>query len=491
MDFVSLYFYVFLAAVLVGYYLMPLRFRWIMLLAGSLSYFWLATESFRGMIVFLGIIAVTWILGIWMEHVSFVEPAGGGKYLRRAALAVSLVLALVPLFAAKYRGILSFFETILHRRHSGMLISIGLSFFTMQIIAYLVDIWHGKVKAQRNLFKYALFISFFPQILQGPIPRYEQLEPQLIEGHRFDEEKFVKGFMLIIWGFFLKLMIADKAGVVVDTIFRGYQMYRGCYVLVGGVLYSIQLYADFLACVTLAQGTALLFGIRLAENFRHPYFSSSIKEFWGRWHISLSSWLKDYVYIPLGGNRKGTLRKYLNLCITFAVSGLWHGNGLKYVFWGLVHAGYQIAGNLTWGIRDWLYHLIGLDEGRRLRLYMERTVTFLLVMLAWIMFRAESFRKGASMIKSLFTVYNPWIFFDDSLFSLGLEWKEWGILILAILILISVSTAQERGIVIRDKILRQPLVFRWGLYLAAIAVIMVFGTYGYGFDAADFIYGNF
>ncbi|MCD8250003.1 MAG: MBOAT family protein, partial [Lachnospiraceae bacterium] len=198
----------------------------------------------------------------------------------------------------------------------------------------------------------------------------------------------------------------------------------GGYILVGGILYSIQLYTDFQACVCMAQGISELFGIHLVDNFQHPYFSRSVGEFWRRWHISLSSWLRDYVYIPLGGNRKGTLRKYINLTLVFIVSGMWHGAGYKYIFWGLLHAGYQIVGTILMPIRKKLYALLRIRRDEALGIIIQTVSTFTLVMLGWIIFRADRLKVGLSMIYSIFTVYNPWIFFDESLFELGLEWRE-------------------------------------------------------------------
>lgn len=360
----------------------------------------------------------------------------------------------------------------------------------MQIIAYLVDVYKGKITAQHNLFKYALFVSFFPQILQGPIPRYEQLEGQLATGHKFDEVEFTKGFMIIIWGFFLKLMIADKAKIVVDTIFASPDTYRGAFVLVGGILYSIQLYTDFLACVTLAQGASQMFGIHLAENFRHPYFARSISDFWGRWHLSLSFWLRDYVYIALGGSRKGALRKHLNVIATFFASGLWHGNGPQFIAWGMMHAFYQIAGALTKDARDRAVEAIGIPRDCSIRKHISGACTFFLAMCAWIMFRAPSLCDGIFMLKSMFTTYNPWIFFDDSLLRLGLGWKDCIVLVFSIALHIRVSLWQEE-FCIRDHILSWPFCARCALYAFSVIAIMAFGTYGYGFNAADFIYRGF
>ncbi|MDE7268559.1 MAG: MBOAT family protein [Lachnospiraceae bacterium] len=332
---------------------------------------------------------------------------------------------------------------------------------------------------------------FFPQIVQGPIPRYGQLGEQLYQGHRFDEKCFVKGVQLILWGFFLKLMITNRSAIIVNTIFDNPQKYAGWYVAVGGVLYSLQLYTDFLACITISQGVAGVFGIELVDNFKRPYFSTSVKEFWRRWHISLSEWLRDYIYIPLGGSRKGKIPKFINLIITFLVSGIWHGSGIKFLFWGLMHAVYQIVGEITANIKNRMYIRIGLPEQSGVRTAIKRLGVFVWVTLAWIVFRADSLKNGLLMIKSLFTVYNPWIFFDDELLKMGLDWKEWCILTVSTVILISVSRKQEKGLHIRTLILNNPFYVRWGIYIFAVIIIMIFGIYGIGFNAQDFIYGGF
>lgn len=278
---------------------------------------------------------------------------------------------------------------------------------------------------------------------------------------------------------------------MVNTVFDHYPTYTGFYVLTAAVLYSIQLYTDFLSCVTISQGVAGLFGIELTNNFNHPYFSTSIKEFWRRWHISLSEWLRDYVYIPLGGSRKGKIHKYKNLLITFAVSGIWHGGRWKFLFWGLMHAGYQIVGDLFYKPKNDILEKISLPAGSKLRKMLEMIVTSFLVTIVWIIFRAHSLKKGIKMIFSIFSVFNPWIFFDNSIFRLGLTQKEFEVLFLAIMILIGVSGLQEKGIKLRDWFNGQNTAVRWTIYLCGIWSIWIFGTYGYGFHASDFIYGGF
>lgn len=327
MTFISFQCYVFLAIAVSVYYLIPVRFRWYSLLASSLIFYWYLSQ--RSIAIFLMLVveaAICWGLS-WL----IVKNTTKRKFW---VLSVVSVIAL-PLLAIKEEPYIT--TIILHRPTlEGWLVPVGIAFYSMQLISYSVDVYKEKIKPEKNFLKFLLFVSYFPQIIQGPIPRYAQLAHQLQEGHRFDERKFVKGFMLIIWGFFLKLCIADKAAVIVNTIFDNYMAYQGLYVLVAGVLYSFQLYTDFLACTSFTQGISGLFGIDIVDNFNHPYFSVSIKDFWRRWHISLSSWLRDYIYIPAGGNRKGKLRKYINILLTFAVSGIWHGSGYKFLFWGLL-----------------------------------------------------------------------------------------------------------------------------------------------------------
>ncbi len=472
MNFVSLNYNLFLLCIVILYYILPKNIRWYSLLAGSFLFYFIAAKE--AVVPFIAMIILSYC-GSRIISCACTRTVRYRKYI----FILFIILVTLPLF---------FYKTVFSP--DTLTAPLGLSFFTLQILAYLSDIYTGKIYPQTNFFRYALFVSFFPQILQGPIPRYEQLGIQLFTGHPFQEKNFVKALQLILWGFFLKLMVADKAAVIVNTVFDNHELYRGCYVILGGSLYSIQLYADFLACVTLAQGAAALFGIYLTDNFNHPYFASSIHDFWRRWHISLSTWLKDYVYIPLGGNRKGTLRKYVNLIITFLVSGMWHGNGFQYIAWGLFHAFYQIIGAFTLNFRESLYKLLGFAPDNFFKKHIRRVFTFFLVTLAWIIFRADNLNTAFSMIGSVFTVHNPWIFFDDSLFTLGLSWKELLILFASVGILSVSSTLQEK-ICIRDIRIAQPMIIRWSIYIAAITAVYVFGTYGFEFHTQDFIYGGF
>lgn len=486
LSYVSFSYYILLVLLVAVYYISPLKYRWCVLLVGSGCFYYFALEHRVELAVFSVSIWISYLFAVLIQHL---RECGSKQSTKKLVLMLGIILSVFPIFGSKCTDLI--LGCVLHKERISWILPLGLSFYSLQIIAYLADVSRGRIDCQKNPLKYALFISFFPQIIQGPIPRYQQLAEQLIEGHPYDSARFMKGIQMILWGFFLKFMIANKAAVIVDTVFNHDTAYRGLYVLIAGILYSFQLYADFQSCVSLSQGAAQVFGIQLIDNFNHPYFSVSIQDFWRRWHISLSSWLRDYIYVPLGGGRGGKLKKYANLVITFAVSGIWHGATWKYLFWGLLHAGYQIAGDLTKGIQKKLYSFFHMSWESGFCKITRRFVTFYFVMLGWIIFRAESLKIGIRMLWSMFTLQNPWILFDDSLFRLGLNQKEWEVLALSLLILFLVSILQEKGIGIRAWFNRQCLIVRWVLYLGIICSIWIFGTYGYGFDASDFIYGGF
>lgn len=477
MTYLSITFYLFVLAALFLYYSFPLRARWIVLLGGSLFFYWQAMGTGWELAVILASILAAYGAGLLLEKVK-----------NRGILAAAVLLMVLPWFCAKNGNYV--LRVLLHRNPASWIVPLGISFYTLQVISYLADVYSGRIAAQRNPARFMLYVMFFPQIVQGPVPRYGRLADQLYAGHRFEERMVTGGFCRILWGFFLKLMIADRAACFVDQVFRFDYKYTGCYVLAAGVLYSIQLYADFAACISISKGVANLFGIRLEDNFRRPYLAVSVQDFWRRWHISLSEWLRDYIYIPLGGSRKGKVRTYINLAVTFLISGIWHGAGLRFAVWGMMHAAYQIAGRLTQNIQRRAAKLAGLDRAPEAALWIRRIWTFLCVMAAWIIFRAESLRKGIRMIASVFQVRNVWIFTNGALLEM-MEWREWAVLAVSVLILALVSFRQERGVSVSELILRQPVYVRWLVYLAAIFAVMTYGVYGAGYDAQAFIYGGF
>ena len=476
MDFLTLTFAVFFIISVIFYYTVPKKMRWgVLLLSSLLCYVW-SVPYLVIYLLFSG--GTTFFYGKWVQNHR--EHGKGALGLVICAnLAVLLFVKFYPLCEAK----LGF--PALH-----LLMPMGISFYTLQVIAYCVDVYQGKTQAQSNFLKYLLFVSFFPQILQGPIPRYSQLKEQLFEGHSFDYRTVKFGFQLILWGMFLKMVIADRAAIFVNAVFPEYHLQEGTILAVAAVLYSIQLYTDFLGCVCIAMGAAKVYGIDLQTNFERPYRAVSVKDFWRRWHISLSSWLRDYVYIPLGGNRKGKLRRYGNLMITFLVSGIWHGSGLQYLVWGMMQGIYQIAGEVSAPVRKRVRNWMKIDETAGFFVLWQRLCTFVLITISWVIFRASSLRAGLSILKRIVTDVTPWVFFDGSLYEFGIERRSFGAWILCVILLAVVEHFQEKGNV-RELLERQHVILRWSIYLGAIALVAVLGVYGPGYSATQFLYGQF
>lgn len=469
MDFLSLTFAVFFIISVICYYTVPKKMRWgILLLSSIIFYVW----SVPYLIIYLLFSAVTTFLyGKWTEK---------HKEHGKALLALVIFANLAVLLTVKFAPLAGI----------SILAPMGISFYTLQVIAYCVDVYQGKTEAQSNFFKYLLFVSFFPQILQGPIPRYNQLKEQLFEGHVFDYRTVKFGFQMILWGMFLKMAVADRAAIFVNAVFPEYHLYEGTVLAVAAVLYSIQLYTDFLGCVCIAMGAAEVYGIHLQTNFARPYMAVSIKDFWRRWHISLSSWLRDYVYIPLGGNRKGKLRRYINLIVTFLVSGIWHGSGLQYIFWGLMQGGYQVAGEILEPIRKNVRKALKINVESVAYTLWQRVCTFVLITISWVIFRAPNLRAGFSILKRIATDFTPWVFFDGTLYEFGIEARSFLALILCVILVMVAEHFQEKGN-IREMLEKQHIIVRWGIYLGAIALVAVLGVYGPGYRATQFLYGQF
>lgn len=278
---------------------------------------------------------VTWLCGFGVETAQ-------NETLRKAALAGTVLANLLILFIFKYYNFFwDLITALLNRmnitvavRHSTLLLPVGISFYIFQALGYSIDVYRKDIKHERNLFDYALFVSFFPQLVAGPIERSKNLLPQFKTVHCFNIDKTVDAMRLILWGMFKKIVVADMAALYVDAVFAGIQDCSGLTVLAAIFLFTMQIYGDFAGYSDVARGTAMIFGFDLMKNFSAPYFSSSVKEFWQRWHISLSTWLRDYIYVPLGGNRKGFVRKCINIFIVFSVSGLWHGANMTFCLWG-------------------------------------------------------------------------------------------------------------------------------------------------------------
>ena len=340
---------------------------------------------------------------------------GLGRYLSskksKEILTVGIVALLLPLLCFKYLNFLlqstnnivklTGFDASLPLVN--LMLPVGISFFTFMAIGYVVDVYKQKFKPETDMLDYALFVGFFPQITSGPIGRGDQLIPQFKDKKLLCYDNFAVGVKMMLWGFFMKLVVGDRAGIYVDTVFGNYDHHAGLSLLVATFMYSIQIYCDFAGYSLIAIGSARIMGYELMTNFLRPYFATSVGDFWRRWHISLSTWFRDYVYIPIGGNRYGQVRQYLNLMVTFLVSGLWHGSAWNFVLWGGVHAMFQIIMKYTKQIKRMSRSRMKLNSTMmKVKSWINITFTFLVVSYLWMVFRIPSFEQVIDITKGYF-----------------------------------------------------------------------------------------
>ena len=371
------------------------------------SYFFYMCYQPTLVVLILATTFVSWISSNIIERTE-------NKRTRRLALVLTLVTSLGVLFFFKYfnfllgsvTGLIELFGTTPSPIELNLILPVGISFYTFQTLSYVIDVYRGEVKTEKNFFFYALFVSFFPQLVAGPIERPSNLIPQLKEPKKFNSQDALKGAKHMAVGFFKKIVVADLISAYVNAVYNNPDSATGAGVLIATVLFAVQIYCDFSGYTDIAIGCSRIMGIRLMKNFDHPYTARSIKEFWGRWHISLSTWFRDYLYIPLGGNRVSKPRYLMNIMIVFLVSGLWHGAAWTFVIWGALHGFYQIVGNLTASPRARLIKKLGLSESS-LAVRIVRTInTFILVSFAWIFFRANSLSDAFSLIGKLFSSWS-------------------------------------------------------------------------------------
>lgn len=356
---------------------------------------------------------------------------------------------------------------------------IGLSYYVLSAISYIVDIYRGEDDPEKSLPDTAIWIAFFPKLIAGPIERHRQFKEQLktLHGLHFDMERIKRGLLICSFGYFCKIIIADRIGPFVDSIFADVFVHHGFILILTIVLYAFQIYFDFSGYSLIAYGIAYAMGLQITKNFNHPFFSENTSEFWSRWHVSLSSWLRDYIYIPLGGNRKGRLRQNINLMITFLVSGIWHGAGINYILWGAANGFIQI-------IERMVRKVVKLPHT------LNRIITFLIFSGTLIIFRADSILTVKSFIKRM-AEWNFQEITDGTIFRLGIDLHDWIILIAALIIVFVIEHLQFNGVSIYDEIQKKNIVVRWIIYYMIIVLLIIFGIYGTAYDASNFIYFKF
>ena len=476
MLFNSFHFAFFFIVVTTFYFLLPHKYRW-MLLLGSSCYFYMAFIPVY--ILILGFtIVVDYFAGILLENTE-------GKK-RKYWLIASLVANIGVLAVFKYYNFLNdnisvFLNTLGYHNqipYLGILSPIGLSFHTFQAMSYTIEVYRGKQKAERNFGIYSLYVMFYPQLVAGPIERPQNLIHQFYEKHYFEYERVVEGLKMMLWGLFMKLVIADRLAIYVNAVYNNAGQHTGKTLALATVFFAFQIYCDFAGYSNIAIGAAKVMGFNLMTNFNRPYFSRSISEFWKRWHISLSTWFKDYLYISLGGNRVSIPRWYFNLFIVFAISGLWHGANWTYIIWGAINGFYLVFAIVTEKWRKSFNKLVHLDRMPRIHNYLQIGITFVLACIAWVFFRANTTQEAFLIMKQI-------VAFKGTLY-IG-EWQQFIYCLISIAFLLMVEINWEHN---HLKILPFQTAHWFKDQLAYAMLIFLILTVGV-FDGGQFIYFQF
>lgn len=490
MLFNSLEFLVFFFVMTALYFAFPRR-RVPILLVASLYFYMAFIPVYVWILVWT--ILVDFAAGLWIERAS-------GQRHKKFALLVSVASNCAVLFAFKYFDFFASGVDGLARAigwnysHAalGIVLPIGLSFHIFQSLAYVIEVYYGRYPAEKDPLRFALYVMFYPQLVAGPIERPQNLLAQLHEEKKFNYSEFTAGLRQMGWGLFKKAAVADRLAIFVNAAYGDSGRFEGPTFVLATFFFAVQIYCDFSGYSDIALGAARTMGFRLTRNFDRPYFSRSIGEFWRRWHISLSSWFRDYVYVPLGGNRTGGALWVRNVLVTFALSGLWHGANWTFIIWGLLHGTYLVAGRATAGGRaDW-NRWTGLASRPRLHAFFATATTFVLVSFAWIFFRAENL-SGASYIVS--SLGKGWINYARTLaegsdrlapFMMGQDPADFGLAAVALGVFLCVHWAERRRDVL-VSIAAFPLVFRWALYYILGFLLLFLGR----FNRTEFIYFQF
>ena len=529
MAFTSLYFILFALATVIAYYVTPISFRWVVLLTASYVFYLLSSPKTFVFMLLTTIVTYAGgrVIGSLNDsHKTYIaehtelsradkkELKTLNQKKKRRIVALILVIDFGILAVMKYFRYYLQAAGILDA--GALLIPLGISFYTFQSAAYIFDIYRNKIEPDVNIAKFALFTAFFPQIIQGPISRHDQLAHQLYEGHRFSYSNLAFGAQLMLWGFFKKLVIADRVAILCNQVFDNYQDYTGGAVFTALLFYTIQIYADFSGGIDIARGIAQCMGIDMIDNFRRPYFAVSLSDFWNRWHISLSFWCRDYIFYPVAlskffgkmgknlrsifGDRVGKLFPAIiaQYC-TFLTIGLWHGAEFKYVAYGLYNGTVIVLALLLEPYFKASLQRFHINVNSRWWRGFQTIRTFLIVVFGRLFPRAASFGVAVRMFCSVFRP-NTGISFGETIMSLGLSGIDFIILLVGCTVWFLVSlTAERRGDSetigissgVRGLIKEKPLPVRWGLFLLLFAAVLVLGVYGPGYDASAFIYRGF
>lgn len=490
----SLHFMIFFPTVVLLYFLIPAKVRYIWLLL--MSYIFCVDWNFQFTLVLLYSTVISYLFGLILEKLRSIQKKNGEKDIRLyVCLWCGIMLCLLPLVIYKYADFFGriFRNSSYYTDNFSLLVPVGISFYILQVIGYMVDVYRKDIRAEHHFLKYALFISFFPKFMSGPIETADNFLRQISDVKRtcFDYMRVKNGLLLMMYGYFQKIVLADNLAVFVGSIYDHWEAYSGTVIIVGTVAFAFQLYADFAGYTNIALGASKILGYNLCQNFKQPYLALSIKDFWKRWHISLSSWLQKYIYIPLGGNRKGQWHKYVNIIITFMVSGLWHGASWSFVAWGILHGIYQIVGENYQFVRDKLFKKLNVNRTNIIYRIGQRVIVFVLVDIAWLFFRASGLKTALLMLKKCLLDITLNDFVDGTFYRLGLSGAEVWIIIVATLVVIFIDLLHECNIQIRLWLNERTIVFRWLCYLCMFIILAIAAMRQFGTTASNFIYAQF
>lgn len=474
MIFNSYQFLCFFPLVTLAYFLLPKRVRWIWLLAAS-YYFYMCWNAGYALLIALST-AVTYGCALLCDR--FVQQRA-----RKAVMIAGLGVNLGILGFFKY---FNFFGETINRAleaaglamqvpHVDVLLPVGISFYTFQALGYMLDVYRRQIPAEKNLFRYALFVSFFPQLVAGPIERSENLLRQVNQPRDWDITRARDGLMIMLLGFFEKMVVADRAAIYVDAVYNQWYDASGWQIVLATVLFAFQIYGDFGGYSHIAIGAAKIMGYDLMDNFRQPYFAVSVRDFWHRWHISLSTWFRDYLYIPLGGSRVSRPRRMLNTMITFTVSGLWHGASLNYVVWGMLNGALQVLEGMLGGKKQ--------KKADSLPVRLCRIMgTFMVICCTWFFFRVHALSTAVKMTGRIISK------FGINGVATGFTAGQAIVLGASIAVLLALDALHESGRSLTQMSKRWPFALWGGLGLAAVLLIVLFGVWGPNYNAQAFIY---
>ena len=532
MSLISIEFIVFFLGVMVIYYLLPGKLQWVWLLIAG-AFFYYKNASMIQCIVFAAFLLVNYLASL---NITDGKPHAKGVFRTVILLDVVMLMGMkyTEFFYEIWKGLSGLFghkpdEALAYLviGRIGDLCPPRISYFSLIVMGYMTDVYWGRVSVQKNAGKFALFASYFPQMTSGPIVQYEQVEPSLWgDRHTFDFERFLSGAQRVLWGIFKKLVISERLSVMVNEIYSCYEVYPGFYIVFGAACFAFQLYADFSGLMDIVLGFSEALGICLPENFNTPFYSTSLAEFWRRWHITLGGWLKSYVFYAVqqteafrslrkfckkklgkGYEKKYNIPQFLGLLISWFLIGLWHGGGFNYIFGVGIYMGIIIIlSELCQPIFRWLIKVLHVKTDVWSFKFFQRIRTFFIFIFGLSFFRAETLTVGFKMWGNAFSIFNPWIFFDKSLYGLGLSESEFHILLFSMLILLVVSVIEHNagGVAegseentcpqmtgARSLIGKQNYLFRLLIFTVLFIMVVTWGYYGSEFNAADFIYGRF